>query len=160
MLSSTRLTKKLFIIWLLFIQQTVNTTARIETTGAKNKIHISVETADRLIAAGKEHWVTLREDKVVAKGKGELQTYWLKLKKDASSSVHSGEESGSIISESHDESEAFGHHLDSEHLASENKSAGKQLGVIQESPSMLPAKQNRILLLGMSIFFIIYCRIL
>jgi hypothetical protein len=82
MLSSTRLTKKLFIR-IFLIQQTVNTTARIESTGAKNKIHISVETANRLIAAGKEHWVTPRQDKVVAKGKGELQTYWLKLKNDA-----------------------------------------------------------------------------
>jgi hypothetical protein len=48
-----------------------------------------------LIAAGKEHWVTLREDKVVAKGKGKLQTYWLNVKNDAAVSAHSSEESGS-----------------------------------------------------------------
>ena len=50
--------------------QTVNTTARMEATGEPNKIHISDDVAIRLIAAGKQHWVTAREDKVMAKGKG------------------------------------------------------------------------------------------
>jgi class 3 adenylate cyclase len=57
---------------------TVNTCARIETTGWKNKIHISKETADRLTEMGKGHWFTPRGDKVTAKGKGELETFWLK----------------------------------------------------------------------------------
>jgi hypothetical protein len=56
---------------------TVNTAARVETTGEKGRIHISQDTADLIIAAGKSRWVQKREDKVVAKGKGELQTYWL-----------------------------------------------------------------------------------
>jgi class 3 adenylate cyclase len=56
---------------------TVNTTARVETTGEKGRIHISQETADLIVAAGKSRWVQKREEKVVAKGKGELQTYWL-----------------------------------------------------------------------------------
>jgi class 3 adenylate cyclase len=59
---------------------TVNTTARIETTGEQGRIHISQDTADLIIAAGKEHWVQKREEKVVAKGKGELQTYWLDMR--------------------------------------------------------------------------------
>jgi class 3 adenylate cyclase len=59
---------------------TVNTTARIETTGERDKIHISQEHAELLISAGKEHWIQQREDKVVAKGKGELVTYWLEPK--------------------------------------------------------------------------------
>ena len=46
----------------------VNTTSRIETTGKPDKIHVSQETAQYLIAAGKEHWLTLREEKVSAKG--------------------------------------------------------------------------------------------
>jgi hypothetical protein len=33
-----------------------------------------------LIAGEKESWVTPREEKVHAKGKGELQTYWLQIK--------------------------------------------------------------------------------
>lgn len=57
---------------------TVNTAARIESTGQKNKIQISKDTADLLAARGKGHWFIPREDKVTAKGKGELQTFWLK----------------------------------------------------------------------------------
>ena len=56
---------------------TMNTTARVETTGAPNKIHLSSDTANLLIEAGKESWITAREEKVQAKGKGELETYWL-----------------------------------------------------------------------------------
>jgi len=42
-------------------------------------IHLSSETADLLKAAGKGNWVSPREDKIIAKGKGELQTYWLTI---------------------------------------------------------------------------------
>ena len=61
---------------------TMNTTARIESNGAKNKIHISQETANEIIKAGKDHWLTQRKDKIIAKGKGELTTYWLELRGD------------------------------------------------------------------------------
>lgn len=45
----------------------------------KGRIHISQETADFLVDAGKSQWVQKREEKVMAKakGKGEPQTYWL-----------------------------------------------------------------------------------
>jgi len=56
---------------------TMNTTARIETTGASNRIHLSQDTADLVIKAGKGHWLFKREEMVQAKGKGNLQTYWL-----------------------------------------------------------------------------------
>lgn len=69
----------------------VNTAARIESNGERNKIHLSQETADQLIAGGKSHWVEERVDKVVAKGKGEIQTYWLRLGSFASGSVSSGD---------------------------------------------------------------------
>lgn len=46
----------------------------------KNRIHVSQETADLLIGAGKGHWVTPREEKIEAKGKGLLQTYWVESK--------------------------------------------------------------------------------
>lgn len=55
---------------------TVNTAARMESTGVKNMIQASEETADLLIEAGKQHWVQKREDIVHAKGKGTLSTYW------------------------------------------------------------------------------------
>lgn len=56
----------------------VNTAARLESTGQKNRIHVSKETADLLENDGKAHWLTKRDGKVVAKGKGELETYWLR----------------------------------------------------------------------------------
>lgn len=61
---------------------TVNTAARIESTGQKNKIHSSMETAELLQLSGKGHWVKRREQEVEAKGKGKLQTYWLLLKEE------------------------------------------------------------------------------
>jgi hypothetical protein len=68
---------------------TMNTTARIETTGMKNMIHLSEETAQLLKEAGKENWIRPREDMVIAKGKGELTTYWLN-KADGPGTSHSG----------------------------------------------------------------------
>lgn len=56
---------------------TVNTASRMESTGERGRIQVSQETADLLMAAGKSHWLKPREEKVVAKGKGELKTYWL-----------------------------------------------------------------------------------
>jgi Adenylate and Guanylate cyclase catalytic domain len=58
---------------------TVNTASRMESTGAKNQVQISEETKECLVLAGKGHWATARADKIIAKGKGELQTYWLSV---------------------------------------------------------------------------------
>ena len=60
---------------------TVNTASRIESSGEKNMIHLSAETAALLLEAGKADWVQPRETLVTAKGKGEMQTYWLTIKK-------------------------------------------------------------------------------
>jgi len=56
---------------------TMNTASRMESTGSKGRIQCSQDTADLLIAAGKRDWLTARDDTVVAKGKGEMQTYWI-----------------------------------------------------------------------------------
>lgn len=56
---------------------TMNTASRMESTGIPSRIQLSQSTADLLIDAGKEHWITKRPDKVKAKGKGELTTYFL-----------------------------------------------------------------------------------
>jgi class 3 adenylate cyclase len=56
---------------------TVNTAARMESNGIPGRIHCSQDTVDRLLLAGKESWVKLRETTIHAKGKGEMQTYWL-----------------------------------------------------------------------------------
>ena len=56
-----------------------------------------------MIASDKQSWVTEREDKVHAKGKGELQTYWLQIKAGSSNgdapSVGSGLDASSIVKE-------------------------------------------------------------
>uniref|UniRef100_A0A7S2YKF8 Phosphodiesterase n=1 Tax=Entomoneis paludosa TaxID=265537 RepID=A0A7S2YKF8_9STRA len=56
---------------------TVNTAARMESTGYRNRIQVSEETANALKAHGKADWLKARTDTVVAKGKGELQTMWV-----------------------------------------------------------------------------------
>ncbi|KAG7348900.1 adenylate/guanylate cyclase [Nitzschia inconspicua] len=58
---------------------TMNTTSRIESTGVTNRIHVSQTTATLLIAAGKEKWIIPREEKIAAKGKGELTTFFLNM---------------------------------------------------------------------------------
>jgi class 3 adenylate cyclase len=64
---------------------TVNTAARMESNGIRNRIQVSQTTADLLIAAGKEHWVTKRDELVTAKGKGKMQTYWVDPKNSSGS---------------------------------------------------------------------------
>jgi len=50
----------------------------MESTGKRNYIQLSNSTASLLIASGKEHWITQRKDMVEAKGKGLVQTYFVK----------------------------------------------------------------------------------
>lgn len=66
---------------------TVNTAARMESNGRIGCIHISEETANLVKAAGKDDWLTEREDKIVAKGKGQLTTFFVSLRKKAVGSV-------------------------------------------------------------------------
>jgi class 3 adenylate cyclase len=64
---------------------TMNTASRMESTGLAGQIHATQETADALKAMGKGHWLTAREDKIIAKGKGELNTFWVTSRKHGSS---------------------------------------------------------------------------
>lgn len=57
---------------------TMNTASRMESTGQTNRIQISPETAQFLRAARKDDWFQERDVKVFVKGKGHLQTFWLK----------------------------------------------------------------------------------
>jgi len=57
----------------------MNMASRMESNGSPSAIHISDETANLLIKAGKAAWIKLREDKIVAKGKGELTTWWVNV---------------------------------------------------------------------------------
>lgn len=67
---------------------TMNTASRMESTGIPDRIQISQETADLLTKAGKGNWCEARAEKVAAKGKGELTTYFL-AKKEASRALSS-----------------------------------------------------------------------
>eukprot|EP00934_Nitzschia_sp_Nitz4_P000393 Nitzschia sp. Nitz4//scaffold129_size63868//17137//21252//NITZ4_006196-RA/size63868-processed-gene-0.67-mRNA-1//-1//CDS//3329534896//393//frame0 len=57
----------------------MNVCSRVESTGTAGRIQLSHECAQQLIANGKERWLIKREEKVQAKGKGEIQTYWLSM---------------------------------------------------------------------------------
>ncbi|CAB9497986.1 Receptor-type guanylate cyclase gcy [Seminavis robusta] len=57
---------------------TMNTCSRIESTGIRNRVHLSKEAADEVRKSGKEHWLEPREGKVSAKGKGVMETYLVK----------------------------------------------------------------------------------
>jgi hypothetical protein len=60
----------------------------MESTSERGRIQVSQETADLLMAAGKSHWLKPREELVVAKGKGELKTYWLDPTKKRRTKTH------------------------------------------------------------------------
>jgi hypothetical protein len=73
----------------------VNTAQRMESTGMALKVQVSAETARLLVAGGKEGWIKKREEAVIAKGKGEMETYWLDLGKPKPSSSTSSTVSAS-----------------------------------------------------------------
>jgi hypothetical protein len=80
---------------------TVNTASRMESKGEKGRIQVSEETAKLLIKAGKSHWIKERVDKIEAKGKGVLQTYWLDPRKNMNAgSFHKRTVSGYSTDES------------------------------------------------------------
>ena len=70
----------------------------MESNGQKGRIHVSEDTAKLLEEGGKSHWLTAREDKIQAKGKGELQTYWVNVTGSDSKSAVSLESSGRFSS--------------------------------------------------------------
>eukprot|EP00980_Cylindrotheca_fusiformis_P016206 scaffold4815_cov107-Cylindrotheca_fusiformis.AAC.3 len=57
---------------------TMNTTARMESSSERCRIQLSQVTADLLKEAGLTRWIIPRSTKMFVKGKGEMQTYWLR----------------------------------------------------------------------------------
>jgi hypothetical protein len=49
----------------------------MESNRVQERIQVSEASAKLLIAAGKGHWVTAPDDLVWAKGKGNMQIYWV-----------------------------------------------------------------------------------
>lgn len=74
---------------------TVNTASRMESTGVPRMIQVSQTTADSLILHGKAGWLSPRKEKIVAKGKGEMQTYFLHLHANSSDKQSSSQQSSS-----------------------------------------------------------------
>ena len=68
---------------------TINTAARMESHSVKGRVQVSETTAQLLIQANKQHWLVQREDRIEAKGKGHLQTYWLDIHAQCASMVGS-----------------------------------------------------------------------
>jgi len=66
---------------------TVNTAARMESTGKINKIQVSESTAELLKNARKSHWLQARDEMVEVKGKGLLITYWVEPRSSVASST-------------------------------------------------------------------------
>lgn len=64
-----------------------------QSNGVRCKIQISQETADLLKGHGKESWIKPREDKINAKGKGQLPTWWLLPKNNAALSSNASRSS-------------------------------------------------------------------
>ena len=81
----------LHVCCLFLSLDTVNTASRIETTSQANRIQLSQQTAQQLGERGKTHWAVARPELITAKGKGQLQTYFLNMgsKSGGSSTSHS-----------------------------------------------------------------------
>jgi class 3 adenylate cyclase len=71
---------------------TMNMAARMMSNGSQSRIQCSEDTAKRMKETGKDHWLREREDKVQAKGKGLVQTYWIMPHRSGLSSVDSRSE--------------------------------------------------------------------
>jgi hypothetical protein len=69
----------------------------------RNRIQLSEQTAELLREAGKNDWITAREDAVEAKGIGTINTYWLRTR--AQSNSHASPNTASIASSDEDEAD-------------------------------------------------------
>lgn len=56
---------------------TVNTAARMESTGEKGRIQVSQQFAELISAHGKGVWLKKRSNGIQVKGKGTMETFWL-----------------------------------------------------------------------------------
>ena len=58
----------------------MNQASRMESTGLPGRIQVSEETASEIKEHGKGHWLQQREDRVTAKGIGDLVSYFVVMK--------------------------------------------------------------------------------
>eukprot|EP00980_Cylindrotheca_fusiformis_P008039 scaffold1710_cov120-Cylindrotheca_fusiformis.AAC.5 len=74
---------------------TMNTASRMESSGERDRIQVTQATADLLKEAGFARWLVPRSTTIFVKGKGEMQTFWLRK---AKSPVAKGSDMKSIMS--------------------------------------------------------------
>eukprot|EP00980_Cylindrotheca_fusiformis_P031272 scaffold26108_cov132-Cylindrotheca_fusiformis.AAC.1 len=60
---------------------TMNTASRMESSGERDRIQVTQVTADLLTEAGYARWLVPRTNTIFVKGKGEMQTYWVRKAK-------------------------------------------------------------------------------
>eukprot|EP00980_Cylindrotheca_fusiformis_P007408 scaffold1528_cov122-Cylindrotheca_fusiformis.AAC.1 len=60
---------------------TMNTASRMESSGERDRIQVTHVTAGLLTEAGYARWLIPRSTKIYVKGKGEMQTYWVRKAK-------------------------------------------------------------------------------
>jgi hypothetical protein len=83
---------------------TMNVAARMESTGIRNRIHVSSATASLLMNAGKGKWLARRKELVDMKGKGQMETYFLRgHSTDVSTSGNSGSEENNSLRVDHNQ---------------------------------------------------------
>mmetsp|Transcript_17457 Transcript_17457/g.50332 ORF Transcript_17457/g.50332 Transcript_17457/m.50332 type:complete len:217 (-) Transcript_17457:802-1452(-) len=78
--AAPRTSPLIFALLSPFLYVDYSTAARLESTGKPGKIHVSRATANILTRRGKQGWLEERQDKVMAKGKGEMETYWVRIR--------------------------------------------------------------------------------
>lgn len=125
---------------------TVNTASRMESTSKKNFIQVSQETAKLLMRSKKGHWLKEREDVVKAKGKGELQTYWLKADPESDTASEFEKNEGVSTSDFHGSRRNVLNALkdSSSSVHSSARTFLNEVGSLHESSSAQGAKRNQL----------------
>ena len=113
----------------------MNTASRMETTSTRGRIQVSQDTADLLVAAGKSHWISRRDELVFAKGKGEMQTYWLNIGQSAASTVSGG-------SINHSESDDFFEDISEEQLNKQSRLVDWNVEVLRKLLKQIAARRE------------------
>eukprot|EP00980_Cylindrotheca_fusiformis_P000969 scaffold265_cov131-Cylindrotheca_fusiformis.AAC.4 len=82
---------------------TMNTASRMESSGERDHIQVTQATADLLKEAGFKKWLVPRSSRIHVKGKGEMQTFWVRkndmLRVDEKIATNEGESTGRCIAE-------------------------------------------------------------
>lgn len=112
----------------------------MESTSIKNMIQVTSDTAILLKESGKGHTLIAREGLVKAKGKGYMQTFWLRPKTASASSA------SSTFSENLDALQASQHEVDHIHSRAQHDVARAELGLpsFSHQHSTKPSKYSHI----------------